>query len=65
MNIAGTRLGEVTENKKFIVAAEVDTNYKGCIVVPEDAIIMATHTIVFGPDSKKACERWKRANCSR
>ena len=49
--------------KKFIVAAEVSTKYKGCIVAPEGAMIVATHTVVFGPDTKKNCENWKRQNC--
>ncbi|NNE98140.1 MAG: hypothetical protein HKN25_03880 [Pyrinomonadaceae bacterium] len=48
---------------KYVVAAEVDTQYKGCVVAPEDAMIMATHTVVFGPDTKENCENWKRQNC--
>ena len=48
---------------KFIVAAEVGTNYKGCIVAPADAMIIATHSKVYGPDTKQNCENWKRQNC--
>ena len=57
--------GEIMEQEeKYVVAAEVETEYRGCIVAPEDAMIMATHRIVFGPDTKEACERWKRENCN-
>lgn len=52
------------QDEKFVVAAEVDTKYKGCIVAPEGAMIMATHRIVFGPDTEEACKNWKKENCS-
>lgn len=48
--------------KKYIVAARVDDN-KDCIIAPEDAMIMATHRVVFGPDTKENCEKWKKKNC--
>ena len=54
---------EMEQEGKFVVAAAVDTEYEDCIVAPEDAMIMATHRIVFGPDTEDACERWKRENC--
>lgn len=50
-------------DKKFVVAARVETENKDCIVVEESAMIMATHRIVFGPDTKGNCERWKSRNC--
>ena len=50
-------------DKKYIVAARVESGNKDCIVVEEDAIIMATHRRVYGPDTKENCERWKRSNC--
>lgn len=49
--------------KNYVVAASVESGNKNCIVVEQGAIIMATHRIVFGPDTKENCERWKRANC--
>ncbi len=53
----------MANEEKYIVAAEVDTKYKGCIVAPEGSMIMATHTVVYGPDTKENCEKWKRENC--
>ena len=49
-------------DKKYIVAASVEGN-KHCIVVEEDAVIIATHRKVYGPDTKENCERWKSGNC--
>lgn len=48
---------------KYVVAARVDTKYEDCIVVEEDAMIMATHRVVYGPDTRENCEAWKRSNC--
>jgi hypothetical protein len=50
-------------DKKYIVAARVESQNKDCIVVEEGAIIMATHRRVYGPDTKENCERWKRSHC--
>lgn len=50
-------------DKKYIVAARVETDNKDCIVVEEGAMMMATHRRVYGPDTKENCERWKRSNC--
>ena len=50
-------------DKKYVVAARVGTNYQDCIVVPEDSIMIATHRVVYGPDTKENCERWKRSHC--
>ncbi len=50
-------------DKKYIVAASVDSDNKDCMVVEEDAIIIGTHRKVYGPDTKENCERWKRSNC--
>lgn len=50
-------------DQKYVVAARVDTKYEDCIVVAEDAMIIATHRVVFGPDTKEKCEEWKRGNC--
>ena len=52
------------DNDQYIVAAEVGTSYKGCIVAPADAMIVATHRKVFGPASKSECENWRKQNCS-
>lgn len=49
--------------KQFIVAARIGTKYEDCIVAPADAIIIATHRKVFGPDSRVRCEEWKNRNC--
>ncbi len=53
----------MTENEKYIVAARVETKYEDCIVAPADAMIIATHSKVFGPDTKENCEKWKSTNC--
>lgn len=53
----------MAENEKHIVAAGVETKYEDCLVVPADAMIIATHRKVFGPDTKENCEKWKRENC--
>ena len=50
-------------DQKYVVAARVGTSYKDCIVVPEGSIIVATHHVVYGPDTKEKCEQWKRAHC--
>ncbi len=49
--------------EKYIVAANVDDD-KDCIIAPEDAMIMATHRVVFGPDTKENCEKYVSQNCS-
>ncbi len=49
--------------KKYIVAARVETDNKDCIVVEEGSMIMATHRVVYGPATKEKCEDWKRRNC--
>lgn len=51
------------KENKYIVAARVGTKYKDCIVAPSDAMIVATHRKVFGPDTKEKCEQWKSRNC--
>ena len=50
---------------KYIVAARVGTENKDCIVAPADAIIVATHRKVYGPDTRGKCEQWKSRNCGR
>ncbi len=49
--------------KKYIVIAKVDTEYEDCQVVEENAMFVATHRQVFGPDSKEKCEQWEKDNC--
>jgi hypothetical protein len=49
-------------DKKYVVAARVDSN-TDCMVVEEDAIIIGTHRVVYGPETKEKCEEWKRRNC--
>ena len=54
------------ETARFIVAARVASSgekEQDCMVVEEDAIIIATHRKVFGPASREECERWKAENC--
>lgn len=48
---------------KYIVVARVNTNYEDCFVAPADAMIIATHRRVYGPDTKQKCEQWKSRNC--
>lgn len=50
------------KEKKFVVAARVDDK-KDCIIAPADAVIMATHRVVFGPETKQNCEKWIATNC--
>lgn len=50
-------------DKKYVVAARVETKYGDCIVVEEGSMIMASHRIVYGPDTKEKCEAWKSRNC--
>ena len=50
-------------DKQYVVAARVETKYEDCIVVEADAMIMGTHRVVYGPDTKENCENWKRRNC--
>jgi hypothetical protein len=57
------RRRKIMADQKYVVAARVGTSYKDCIVVPEDAIIVATHRVVYGPDTKEKCEQWKRSHC--
>ncbi len=51
-------------NDKYIVVARVETKNKDCIVVPQDAMVMATHRKVYGPDTKQSCENLKSRNGS-
>ena len=51
-------------DKKYIVAARVETDDKDCFVAPADTMIVATHRKVFGPDTKENCEKWKSRNCN-
>lgn len=48
--------------KKYVVAARVGDD-KDCIVAPADALIAATHRVVYGPETKEKCEQWKRRHC--
>lgn len=50
------------KEKKYVVAARVDDK-KDCIIVPADAAIVATHRVVFGPDTKENCVKWQTKNC--
>ena len=49
--------------KRYVVAARVDTKYEDCMVVEEGSIIIGTHRVVYGPDTKEKCEQWKRSHC--
>lgn len=53
------------EKAEYIVIAKVETEYKDCQVVKRDAMFIATHREVFGPDSKEKCEQWKNKNCGK
>ncbi len=55
----------MAEKKKYIVIAKVDTEYEDCQVVEEDAMFVATHRQVFGPDSEAKCKQWKNENCGK
>ena len=50
-------------DKQYVVAARVETKYKDCIVVEEGSMIIATHRVVYGPDTKEKCDEWKRSHC--
>jgi len=54
---------KIMAEEKYVVAARVETRYEDCIVVEEGSMIMATHRVVYGPDTKEKCEDWKRKNC--
>jgi len=45
-------------DKKYIVAARVD-NEKDCLIAPQDAMIMATHRVVFDRIQRKIAKSGK------
>jgi hypothetical protein len=49
-------------DKKYVVAARVDSK-TDCVVVEEGSIIIGTHRVVYGPETREKCEEWKRRNC--
>lgn len=54
------------KGKKYIVAALTVSGgekHQSCIVAEEDAVIPATHSLVYGPAGKEECERWREKNC--
>ena len=48
--------------EKYVAAARVD-NEKDCIIKSSGAMIAAAHRVVFGPEIKENCEKWKSSNC--
>ena len=54
------------QETRYIVAALVASSgekEQDCMVVEEDAIIIATHRQVYGPASREECEQWAAENC--
>ena len=54
--------------EKFIVVAltaSLPNKFEQCQVIKEGDVIIATHSRVFGPDSKEACEKWMAENCGK
>ena len=39
--------------------------YEGCKVIPYGDIYPAIYRQVYGPASKRDCEKWVNSNCSR
>lgn len=53
--------------ENYIVAALTASLPKKeqCMVVKETDVIITTHSKVFGPDTKEACEKWMAENCGQ
>ncbi|HEX8187215.1 MAG TPA: hypothetical protein VF586_02620 [Pyrinomonadaceae bacterium] len=39
--------------------------YEGCKVIPHGDVYPAVYRQVYGPASKRDCEKWVNSNCSR
>ena len=39
--------------------------YEGCKVIPYGDVYPAIYRQVYGPASKRDCEKWVNSNCSR
>ena len=44
---------------------EAARKYEGCKVVPSGDVYPAIYRQVYGPASKRECEKWTASNCSR
>ena len=53
--------------ENYIVAALTasSSKHEQCLVLKEGDVIIATHSQVFGPDTKAACEKWVADNCGK
>jgi len=53
------------ENQFIIIArtASVGDKHQDCLLIKADAPCPATHNQVFGPASRKECEKWLREDC--
>jgi len=54
------------EPKEFrviaLTASEVE-GFKGCSVIPSNAVYPAIYNSVYGPNSKAECDEWLKENC--
>lgn len=44
---------------------EAASKYEGCKVIPHDDLYPAIYRQVYGPASKRDCEKWVNSNCSK
>lgn len=47
------------------LTASTEKKYEDCKVIPHGEIFPAIYSQVFGPASKKDCEKWMAANCGK
>jgi len=59
---SGDRLRGYVVISKTLVEAK---KYEGCKVIPSGEPYPAIYRQVFGPASKRDCEKWMASNCSK
>lgn len=47
------------------LTASAGKKYEDCKVIPHGDVYPATYSQVYGPASRKDCEKWQAANCGK
>jgi len=47
------------------LTASTGKKYEGCKVIPHGDVYAAIYSQVYGPASRKDCEKWQAANCGK
>lgn len=62
-------MSEERERAYIVIAltgsGEKKKGYEGCRVIPHGEVYPAIYTQVYGPESRRDCEKWAAKNCSK